>query len=148
MLFNLKTKHIFSILLVLSFSAEMKAQKSERPQILNDLEKNNNIEVIQPAQIEQLLSMQIANNYMQKGIQGYRIRIFSQSGQVARQKSATIKSSFPEHFPEMNAYLTYTEPNYQIFVGDFRTKTEALYYLKLIARKYPSAFIVKSLIKI
>jgi hypothetical protein len=133
---------------MLSFSAGMKAQSSERPQILSDLEKNKKIEVIQPVQVEQLLNMQIANNYMQKGIQGYRIRIFSQSGQAARQKSTDIKSVFPQHFPEINAYLTYTEPNYQIFVGDFRTKTEALYYLKLVGKKYPSAFIVKSLIKI
>ncbi|GHT25409.1 sporulation protein [Bacteroidia bacterium] len=126
----------------------MQAQKSERPQILSDIEKNSTIEVIQPTQLEQLLSMQIANNYVQKGIQGYRIRIFSQSGQAARQKSTNMKAAFSESFSEINAYLTYNEPNYQIFVGDFRTKTEALYYLKLIGKKYPSAFIVKSLINI
>ncbi|MDR3095064.1 MAG: hypothetical protein LBU62_10575 [Bacteroidales bacterium] len=143
-----KIRYACMFLLLLAFSFGMKAQTGERPQILKDLEKDKKIEVIQPVLVEQLLTVRIANNYALKGIQGYRIRIFSQSGQTARQKSSNMKASFSEHFPEINAYLTYTEPNYQIFVGDFRTKTEALYYLKLIGKKYPSAFIVKSLIKI
>ncbi|MDR0714746.1 MAG: SPOR domain-containing protein [Bacteroidales bacterium] len=117
-------------------------------QIYAEIEKNRQIELHHPKQLEQLLLMQIANNRLQKGVQGYRIRIFSQSGQSARGKAYAMKDDFLNNFPDQHAYEQYNEPNFQIFVGDFRTKTEALYLLKRIARKYPSAFIVNSSINV
>ncbi|MDR1865560.1 MAG: hypothetical protein LBR08_08315 [Bacteroidales bacterium] len=128
--------------------AGLSAQDAARPQILVDIEKNSRIEIIQPPQAEMLLNMQIANNHLQKGISGYRIRIFSQSGQYARQRATEAKTMFMRNFPDVNTYWKYNEPNYQIFVGDFRTKTEALYQYKQISKKIPSAFIVKDIINI
>ena len=123
-----------------------------KPQILVRLEQmeggNGQIEVIQPVQVENLLRMQIANNRQQKGIPGYRIRIFSQSGQTARQKAEETRRNFMGNFPEIDAYLEYHAPNFLIFVGDFRTKNEALRERKKIERFYPGAFIVSENINI
>ncbi|MDR1603068.1 MAG: hypothetical protein LBS42_11675 [Tannerella sp.] len=117
-------------------------------QIYADIENDRRIGLHHPKQVEELLSMQIANNRLQKNVQGYRIRIFSQSGQAARGKAYAVKDDFLNSFPGQRAYEQYNEPNFQIFVGDFRTKTNALYLLKQIVRKYPSAFIVNSSINI
>jgi len=134
--------------------AGLRAQETDadRPQILINLEQNDGrsgqIEIIQPGQIENLLCMQIANNRLKKGIPGYRIRIFSESGQTARAKADETRRNFMRSFPGTEAYLSYQAPNFQIFVGDFRTKNEALRERKKIEKIFPGAFIVSDIINI
>jgi len=140
-------------LLAVAFAGAL-AQETEtvKPQILTILAQNDGqsgqIEIIQPVQIENLLKLQIANNRMQKGIPGYRIRIFSQSGQTARQKAGEIRGNFMSSFPDIDAYMEYQAPNFQILVGDFRTRNEALRNMKKIEKQFPGAFIVSEIIDI
>ena len=131
----------------------MSAQEKNqvKPKILTNLaddSQGGQIEVIQPAQVEKLLKMQISNNQLQKGIHGYRIQIFSLSGQTARQKSDEARMNFMKNFPELEAYQDYTSPYWRIFVGDFRTKNEALREKKNIEKIFPGAFIVSEIINI
>lgn len=128
-------------------------QDPAKPQILVDLAKDakdgsGRIELSQPAQVESLLKLHIANNKLQKGIPGYQIRIFSLSGQTARQKATDVRASFMRSFPEMDARMEYNNPNFQILVGNFRTYTEAYYEKKKIEKVFPSAFIVSEIIEI
>jgi hypothetical protein len=126
-------------------------QTPARPQILVNLaqpsEGGGYVEVIQPVQVENLLTTQLANNRLQRGIHGYRIRIFSQSGQTARQKAEVTRKEVMKNFPDMEAHWEYNTPNFQIFVGDFRTKNEALREMKMIEKLFPGAFIVSDIIK-
>ena len=128
----------------------MFAQTAElaKPQILMRLELSGHIEIVQNEQIESLLRMNIANNRQQKGIPGYRISIFSQSGQTARGEAERTRATFMRSFPQIEAYQEYNSPNFQIFVGNFRTKNEALRELKKIERHFPRAFIVNATIQI
>ena len=123
-----------------------------KPQILINLTQSDGqsgkIEIIQPVQIENLLNLQIANNRLQKGIHGYRICIFSDSRQTARQKMEDTRREFMKTFPELEAHWAYNTPNWQIFVGDFRTKNEALRERKKIEKLYPRASIVTQIIQI
>ena len=125
----------------------------EKPQILRSLSQkegqSGQIEVIQSAQIESLLVMQIHNNRLQEGrIPGYRISIFSETGQTARERSIQARSTFVRNFPGIDAYLEYNNPIFQLFVGDFKTKNDALRELKKIQRSFPRAFIVRANIQI
>ena len=128
------------------------AAAQEKPQIPVNLSQNygqtGQIELIQPEQFENVLRMQISNNRLQKGIPGYRIRIFSQSGQTARDRSIKTRTDFMNSFPGIEAYQEYNTPNFQIYAGDFRTKNEALRELKRIERSFPGAFIVSATIQI
>jgi hypothetical protein len=133
----------------------MAAQETDaaKPQILINLAQNDEqtgqIELLgQAAQVENLLKMQIANNHLQKGIPGFRIQIFSQSGQTARQKAEETRLNFMKNFPELEAIWGYNTPNWQVFVGDFRTKNEALREVKKIEKMFPGAFIVSEIINI
>jgi hypothetical protein len=143
---------VFTAIVLFPFGFSVKAQELPQPQILVDITRDNpqtgRIEIYQPGQLDNLLKMHIANNKMQKGIPGYRIRIFSQSGQPAKQNAENAKASFMKNFPGINAYLGFTTPNYQIYVGDYRTKTEALRDYKKIEKFFPAAFIVSEIINI
>lgn len=95
--------------------------------------------------------MHLVNKYINycenaKGFPGYRIRIFSDSGNNAREQAKNVKNRFDSDHSEYESHLVYKSPNFEVFVGDFRTKSEALKLLKSIGGEYPSAFIVKSLI--
>ena len=147
-------KLIFGLILLISAYAGGIAQEpiADRPQILINLAQSDGqggqIEIIHPVQVENLLRIQIANNYLQKGIPGYRILIFSQSGQLASQKSNETRMTFMKNFPDLETYQVYNTPNFQIFVGDFRTKNEALREKKKIEKIFPGAFIVSEIINI
>jgi len=149
-----RKKIFLGIALFVMVCAVALAQETDaaKPQILTILAQNDGrsgqIELIQPVQIEHLLKLQIANNRMQKGIPGYRIRIFSDSKQTARQKADETRGNFMRTFPDINAYMEYQAPNFQILVGDFRTRNEALRNMKKIEKQFPGAFIVSEIINI
>jgi hypothetical protein len=83
-----------------------------------------------------------------QGIRGYRIRIFSNIGIGERDSQLRVKANFLSQFPEIPIYDGYDESYYKIYVGDFRTKRDALKPLETIKRHFPDAFIVESTIVI
>lgn len=102
--------------------------------------------VIQSDNIKLVFNKYIEYNERQNSCQGYRIRIYSDSGNTARESAKKSKADFLKLFPETESYLKYDQPNWKILVGDFRTKSDALKFLKLISESFPSAFIVKDMI--
>lgn len=75
---------------------------------------------------------------------GYRIQIYL--GQSSTD-SKTAKSNFMHKFDDQTAYQEYDSPNFKVKVGDFRTRLEAEEYLEKLKARYPSAYVVSSLIK-
>ena len=97
--------------------------------------------------IEQLLKLNISVNRKEQLFQGYRIQILSRSSygtNVDTLKSYTKR--FEEEFPDIPAYLQYTDPDFKIRVGNFRTRIEAIPALKRIRKKYSGAYPVKTTI--
>jgi hypothetical protein len=79
-----------------------------------------------------------------KGITGYRIRIFSNSGAQARKQGEIIMAGFLNRYEDIKTYFIFDSPFYLLYVGDFRTHSEAMHFLKEIELLYPDAFIVRS----
>ena len=102
------------------------------------------VNIYQDYQIEELVLQHVEKNKKTKGIPGYRINIFSESGQNARQRWVAVEDTFMKYYPEVPSYRDYQEPNFKIYVGDFRTKVEALQFHKRIRYKYPKSFIVNT----
>lgn len=92
--------------------------------------------------INKLIRKHIAHNEKKEGIPGYRIRIYSDLGTDAREDSREIRTEFYEKFPDIPIYREYDSPYFKVYVGDFRTKIEAIKSLKKIQRHFPSAFVV------
>ena len=78
---------------------------------------------------------------------GYRVRIFFDNRQTARNESENTLKRFKQLFPEVAAYRIYANPYFKVTVGDFRTKTEAMSLLTRIKGAFPSAFVVKESIE-
>ena len=74
---------------------------------------------------------------------GYRVRIFFDNKQTARNDSEATLNKFRNLYPEVVAYRIYANPYFKVTVGDFRTKSEAMKLLTRIKGAFPSAFVVK-----
>ena len=83
-----------------------------------------------------------------RGVPGYRIRIFSESGVGAKEEQQRIRASFLSEFPEIDAYYRYDEPYFKVYVGDCRTRSEALKLYDLIKKEFPNPIIRKDYINI
>lgn len=97
--------------------------------------------------IEQLLKLNISINKKEHSFQGFRIQILSRSSynsNVDTLKNFTLR--FEEEFPDIPAYLQYTDPDFKVRVGNFRTRIEAIPALKRVRKKYPGAYPVKTVI--
>lgn len=97
------------------------------------------VEIIQDAKVKELLAKELDIN-TKTTIKGYRVKIHFGAD---KNKANEIKSRFVAQHPETPAYLKYDQPNFNIRVGDFRTKLEAYKFLKEIQDEFPSAFIVQ-----
>jgi len=78
--------------------------------------------------------------------QGYRIRIFFDNKRDARDISQQIINNFTFLYPDTPAYREYANPYFEVTVGDFRTKSEAMKFMQGLDKIYPSVFIVRDYI--
>jgi hypothetical protein len=96
------------------------------------------IELVQDHKIDELLSKHVEINSKSE-LKGFRIKIHFGSDKT---KAREVKAKFILKFPDVPAYEKYDQPNFNIRVGDFRTKLEAYRFLKEVQPEFPSAFIV------
>ena len=102
----------------------------------------DNVTVQQPSQVSQALQVQTARN-AGKMFYGFRIRIYYDHRQTSRGESASCENRFRSLFPSYPCYRTYSNPNFKVTVGDFRTRTEAEKALRVIREYFADAAIVK-----
>ncbi len=151
------TKKIYLFFILLFSSVVMFAQLP--PETESQTEANNDIDLFhssaysgnvtiqQSSSIKKLLEARMSMLKKQKGFEGYRIRIFAKVGSGARTQAQDIRIEFLEKFNDLEAYLQYNSPNWEIHVGDFRTRMEAMQRLTEIKKEYPQAFVVKDYVK-
>ncbi len=101
-----------------------------------------NLELIQSVLMKDIMSFYHRSNN-RKQFNGYRLRIFFDSSQNAREKAEALLSEFKLKYPEIPAYISFDSPFFKLAVGDCRNKSEALALKKIISNDYPSAFIIK-----
>lgn len=90
----------------------------------------------------------LLKNSKVRGVPGYRIRIFSESGLGAKEKQQKIRARFLTEFPDIDAYNDYDEPYFKVYVGDCRTRSEALKLYDRIKKKFPNPILVEDYINI
>lgn len=90
----------------------------------------------------------IAKNMKSSGIPGYRIRIFSESGIGAKKDQQQVRARFLSLYLGLDAYNRYDEPFFKVYVGDCRTKSEALKLNDIIKRDFPNPIIVPDFINL
>lgn len=104
--------------------------------------QEGDVNVISDPRLESLIELHANYGKNLKGIPGYRIQIFFDSGNNARKKANDIKLDFMTKYPGVPSYLVYNEPHFKVRVGDFRNRFEAEYYKKIFEVDYKNIFIV------
>lgn len=107
-----------------------------------------NIEVIQDPKVDKLIAKHIQINQNKGGIDGFRIQIFSDSGNNSKNQAQAASDEFIAKFPNTDAYLTFKSPNYRVSVGNFRNRMDAQRFLFAITTDYPNAFIISDKINL
>ncbi len=95
-------------------------------------------------EIGQLLNQHIYLNKKNTTIPGYRIKIYADNNKNAREESLEAQSNFLDIFPDIPTYRSYVAPYFRVYVGNFRTKTEALKKLKDIKNEFDDVYIVSA----
>ena len=107
------------------------------------------ISVLQDTKLYKMVDI-FADANKRDGMNGYRVQIFSGSGQNARATMLSISQQFLRNFPDFDNAQIYTEykaPYFKMCVGDFRSKGEANAFYHKIKGLYPDSYVVKAKIK-
>lgn len=78
----------------------------------------------------------------ERGVTGYRVHLYMDSGNRARLNTQREQAGFEEKYPDQASYIIYEEPYFKLRAGDFRTRLDARRFLEKIREDYPSAYIV------
>ena len=97
------------------------------------------VELVQDYRIKELMAKHVEVN-SRASIKGYRVKIHFGADKT---RAKEIKAKFISKFQDVPAYEKYDQPNFNIRVGDFRTKLEAYKFYKEVVQEFPSAFIVQ-----
>lgn len=99
----------------------------------------------QDSLVKILMNRHVAINQAKKTMPGYRVQIYFGP---QRLKATEVKIDFLHIYPNVGAYLVYHQPNFKIRVGDFKTRLEAMKFLKELQPLYSTAFLVKDDVKL
>ena len=110
--------------------------------------REGNVEIICDPAVNRLVETHIRFNEGLDGIPGYRIQVFFDSGNNSKTKGQAFYESFSARYPGVAAYLTFKAPNYKVRVGDFRTRLDAVRFLREILPDYPGAYVIADQIKL
>ncbi len=70
---------------------------------------------------------------------GYRVQFYSGS---SRAEAYDAQARFLNRYPDIPAYISYREPNFQVRAGDFRTRLEATKLMQQMRPVFPVLFII------
>lgn len=106
----------------------------------------SNLNIVADPRINELLEMHREENSRRKGIEGFRIQIYSGSGDNSKQEAYKIKASFLSFHPNVEVYIVFQAPEFKVRVGNFRDRSEALALKAKIQNQFPNPFIVEDFI--
>jgi hypothetical protein len=154
---RMKTKQISALLIFLTMSVCVIAQtppennpssiKSEDVDLFRSSAYTGNVKIVQAGKIAELVGVRLAILKKQKGFEGYRIRIFAKTGAGARTEADDLRVKFRETYEHITPYLNYNSPNWEIHVGNYRNRMEAMEVLDKIKEDYPQAFVIKTIVE-
>lgn len=136
---------IFAFFLVLPLSLWSQVVSNELPTDLIQTSVGGEGQVIihQEEGVSFLLDTHIEMNRRQRYFDGYRIQLYSSSGQKAKHLALEVKGKVLKLFPEEPVYISFTAPFWRVRVGNYRNKHEALGLMNRLKREFPNSYVVK-----
>jgi hypothetical protein len=148
-------RHLLFIVTFLTITTLLAAQ-SNAPAGSNDILYRLQQESLNGQVRLEVDSLLVANYYrlLEKnrkevtGVPGYRIRIFSESGVGAKEQQQRVRARFLSLYPDIDAYYRYDDPYFKVYVGDCRTKSEAIKLYDKIVGDFPNLIRVPDYVNI
>lgn len=140
---------LVSALLILLFLSEatLHAQQStDAFYFLTAPGKKGRIEITQDPAIRSRVNLHLSQQVKLNGIRGYRISIYFGSGQDSKKTAELKRANFVNKYEKVKCYTKFEYPYFKVYVGDFRTRSEALKFLKQLEYDYPDAFVREDII--
>ena len=143
------------ILLILSvLSSSLIAQKIDQTEVesnlFNDLFRrspgSSEVRIIQEKKLDEVMLLYMEQNRKLGGIPSYWIRIYSGSSHEARQEAYDTKARFLKKYEGIRNEVMYDDPNFKVYVGGYRSRSEALKLLRRIRKDFSTPFIVYDII--
>ncbi len=69
---------------------------------------------------------------------GFRVQIYSGT---SRNEAYAVQARFQRTFSDISTYVSYTQPNYRVKVGDFRSRSEAQALMRELRKDYTAVFL-------
>jgi hypothetical protein len=143
--------YLLLIICILLEGIVLQAQSTGRKDLLKQLQEGG-----EKGQVRiETDSLLLANYYKfltvnskVSGVPGYRIRIYSESGLGAKERQQKVRARFLSLYPGTDAYYRYDEPYFKVYVGDCRTRSEALKLYDRIKGNFPNPILVEDYINI
>jgi hypothetical protein len=138
-----KATYLLVLLMATGFSGRIQAQipydifayiQSAQP-------GSGTVKIKQNADVTNMINLHLSLMRNLKGIKGYRVCIYYNSGQQARSAADQERARFISRYEDVSSDKVFESPFWKVYVGDFRTKSEALKFLERIRFDYPNAFI-------
>ena len=135
---------LITIILSVSIAAAGQGRSEADPlSRLQQMEISGDVIITLDSLILENYNKHLIQNSRNRGVSGYRIRIFSDNGHGAKEQQKRVRADFLSLHPDIETYYRYEGSYYKIYVGDFRTRREALKVLNRISGDFHDAFIVE-----
>ena len=133
---------LFLLSFLLSFSFMVFAQEQVPENVSEELEQEPiRTWVVQDQKVDTLVK-DFREMNKRRGMAGFRVQIYTASGNRSRLLTERQKAEFDASFPNVPSYITYDEPYFKLRVGDFRTRLDAQRFSRQISSKYIFATVV------
>lgn len=99
------------------------------------------VEVIRDPKVDTLIARRAELNKAVSGeqVMGFRVQIFTGGN---RKDAYNAQTKFLEEFPDIRSYVIYSEPNFKVRVGDFRSRMEAEKLQDDLRKTFMGTFII------
>ena len=122
-----------------SLAANAQSIDSLLMQLARPNDEGVSIEVKEDRSVSTLVSS-VEAQMQERSVVGYRLVIFFNNDQQAKDNAERVYQEFSEKYPDINSYLVYENPYFKVSVGDCLSMEEALILNRRIAADYPKAF--------
>jgi len=105
----------------------------------NSLAQTSKINIVQDPRFEKLLAEKRKINSSITVNDRYKVQIFYGTNEEAKKNLSVFK----KEFRNLDGTIIYSNPNYKVWVGTFKTRIEAEKNYKEILKKYPTALLIR-----
>lgn len=117
--------------------------REEKEVLSNTKPTENNNTLLSPPNVNEsvdaAINKMVERNKSISTTQGYRIQIFSGNN---RSDYEQARGYILQYFPNLEVYVSYSQPTYKLKVGDFLTRSDAEKYLTDLQNRFVGAKII------